>query len=230
MMLSDWQKKTPEQKARYVANAKAKRHAKALAEGRMPGQIGTPIRVTEEQKAISLAKKRKRDSINSLKIRTAKRAAKAIAEGRIPGKPGKKAVSAEERKLLDKAKYERFRQKHKERRREYERKWKEELRATPEGREYLRMLARAHGAKRRAQKRNSPGTHTADDIRALFFEQNGKCALCDLPMEEKGFHVDHWKPLSKGGSNDKSNLKLLHPRCNLSKGAKLPTEINVRSA
>lgn len=81
--------------------------------------------------------------------------------------------------------------------------------------------------KYRAIKRGSSGTHTADDIKALFFEQSGLCGLCDLPLDAEKYHVDHWKPLAKGGSNDKSNLKLLHPRCNLSKGAKLPEEYNV---
>lgn len=132
-MASDWQKKSPEEKARYVANAKAKRHAKALAEGR-------------------------------------------------------------------------------------------------EGRKYLQDIAVAHGAKRRARKAGNGGTHTAADIRALFFEQKGICAWCDTALDAKDYHVDHWKPLSKGGSNDKSNLKLLHPKCNMTKGAKLPSDFNFRSA
>lgn len=200
--------KTAEQLAKYVANAKAKRHARALTEGRVPGQIGTPKRLDEEQKSISLAKKRKRDTKNSLRIRTEKRAAKAIAEGRIPGKSG------QPRQLSDIARIEhkkensrRFRAQHIARRREYERKWKEKLRSTPEGRKYLQDIAVVPGAKRRAQKRGCEGSYTKEDIRALFFEQKGLCGLCDMALDETKFHVDHWKPLSKG--------------------AKLPSELNL---
>lgn len=219
---------TAEQKAKYVATAKAKRHAKALAEGRTPGVVGTPLRITEDQRVISLAKKRKRDTKNSLKCRTAKRAAKAITEGRTSGKCGTRKYSEEERKVSDKASQKRFRDKHGARLQEYQRKWKEELRATPEGRQYLRDLAIVHGAKRRAQKAGANGTHTAADIRQLYFEQKGCCALCELPFDhEKAFHVDHWKPLSKGGSNGKENLKLLHPKCNLMKHTKLPEEFKI---
>lgn len=162
--------------------------------------------------------------------RSAKRAAKAIADGRDPGKCGPRKFSDEELQASRKKVHKRFREKHLESRREYERKWKENLRSTPEGRKYLQELAVVHGAKRRAQKAGCSGSHTAADIRALYFEQKGLCGLCDLPMDEKNFHVDHWKPLSKGGSNDKGNLKLLHPKCNLMKHDKLPTELSLRSA
>ncbi|MCK8788014.1 HNH endonuclease, partial [Roseomonas sp. NAR14] len=37
-------------------------------------------------------------------------------------------------------------------------------------------------------------------------------------------HVDHYVPLALGGSNDRSNLRLLHAACNLSKGARHPIE------
>jgi 5-methylcytosine-specific restriction endonuclease McrA len=40
----------------------------------------------------------------------------------------------------------------------------------------------------------------------------------------KGYHVDHRVPLSRGDSNDISNIVLACPHCNLSKGAKLPED------
>jgi 5-methylcytosine-specific restriction endonuclease McrA len=228
--------KTAEQLARYAANRKAKGYADAIAAGRVPGLIGTPVRSSVEQKrekarlkvARRMADPEKRAKHYAAKnaARRTKWAAKAAGEGKVVRKW---RYTKEERKAADKATHKRFREAHLEYRREYERKWKEKLRSTPEGRKYLQELAVVHGAKRRAQKRGCNGTHTVEDIKQLWFAQKGQCAWCDLPMEEKNYHVDHWKPLSKGGSNDKSNLKLLHPRCNLMKHTKLPSELNMRS-
>ena len=220
--------RTSEQLARYAATRRAKEHAKALAAGRIPGQKGTPKRISDEQRAASLAKKRKRDSASSLRIRTAARAAKAIAEGREPGKAGNpKKFTEEQRKASLKKIHANYREKNINRIRARDARIKQELRATPEGRKYLRELAVVHGAQRRAWKNNAPGTHTAADIKALFFEQKGLCGLCDLPLDGNNYHVDHWKPLSKGGSNSKDNLKLLHPKCNLMKHDKLPEELKL---
>lgn len=188
-----------------------------------------------EQDRLRQAKKRALMSSEELKVlyaansarRSARRAAKAIEEGRTPGKPGPRKYSNDELALSTKAVHERFRVAHLEERREYERKWKENLRSTPEGRKYLQEMAIVHGAKRRAQKNGANGSHTREDILALFFEQNGKCGLCDTALDADKYHVDHWKPLSKGGSNDKSNLKLLHPKCNLMKHTKLPEELKL---
>ena len=155
--------------------------------------------------------------------RSAKRAAKALAEGREPGKVGNpKVFTREQRKISDRETQRRFRDKNRERLREYQARKKREERATLEG----ALKHRAAISKLRAKRKSAPGTHTAADIRALYFEQKGRCALCEGALEEKNFHVDHWKPLSRGGSNDKSNLKLLHAKCNLMKHTKLPSELN----
>lgn len=82
---------------------------------------------------------------------------------------------------------------------------------------------RAHYSLRRARKRNAPGTYTAADIAWLREAQKGKCFYCCRKLG-KDYHVDHFIPLAKGGTNDRSNLRLAHPQCNLSKGAKLPEE------
>lgn len=84
-------------------------------------------------------------------------------------------------------------------------------------------LAREHSRNRRARKLAAEGTHTAEDIAALFALQKGKCACCHVSLRKK-YHVDHVQPLSKGGSNDKYNLQLLCPTCNIRKHAKLPHE------
>lgn len=48
--------------------------------------------------------------------------------------------------------------------------------------------------------------------------------MCLKPLIKNKFHVDHHMPLVLGGSNDRSNLRLLHQKCNLSKGARDPAE------
>ncbi|MGW8593542.1 HNH endonuclease [Dietzia sp. NPDC055877] len=46
------------------------------------------------------------------------------------------------------------------------------------------------------------------------------CWICGSVLDE--FHVDHVKPLSKGGWHCLSNLRPCCPSCNLRKGAKWP--------
>lgn len=82
---------------------------------------------------------------------------------------------------------------------------------------------RADRAKRRALVRNAEGTYTAADIKAIYEKQEGNCYWCGKHVG-KEYHVDHFMPLSKGGSNWPDNLVIACPQCNLSKGAKLPDE------
>lgn len=80
---------------------------------------------------------------------------------------------------------------------------------------------RASFYNRLAIKKRVGGKHTAADIKRLFTLQRGKCACCHISIKG-GYHVDHINPLALGGSNDKINLQLLCPTCNLKKGAKPP--------
>lgn len=93
------------------------------------------------------------------------------------------------------------------------RKWRQE---NPEAN-------RAALARRRARKKNAGGDYTADDVFALARLQRNRCACC-MKSLSTGFHVDHVVPLSKGGRNDRTNLQLLCPPCNLSKNARDPVE------
>jgi 5-methylcytosine-specific restriction endonuclease McrA len=77
--------------------------------------------------------------------------------------------------------------------------------------------------KRRALKKKSTGSFTQSDIRLLFALQKRKCWYCQKSIED-GYHMDHRIPLSRGGSNDISNIVLTCPHCNLSKNNKLPHE------
>ena len=60
--------------------------------------------------------------------------------------------------------------------------------------------------------------------RALFFRENGRCALCSKDLsgtlnvvEEKDLQIDHMVALFDGGSNDITNLQILCSACNLKK-------------
>lgn len=214
--------------AKKIAKRSALRAAAALAAGRIPGKPGTRKFSPEEKKAANSAKWQRWKQKNLEAARKSdnerhktKVAEKAIAAGRKPGVIGREKVLTDEQRLENRRANSRsYRVKHPEKskqiQQEYHAAHKEE--------------SRARRANRRARIKGNGGTHTTADIRALFFEQKGICAWCDGALDEKSFHVDHWKPLSRGGSNDKSNLRLLHKSCNLSKGAKLPPELNHRSA
>jgi 5-methylcytosine-specific restriction endonuclease McrA len=76
---------------------------------------------------------------------------------------------------------------------------------------------------RRAKLKGLVGSHTIQDINALITAQNGRCVYCRCDIRS-AFQVDHIMPVSKGGSNDKSNLQLLCKACNLDKRDKDPAE------
>lgn len=87
--------------------------------------------------------------------------------------------------------------------------------------------AKNHLRKRRALKYSASGSHSHEDISAILSAQKAKCASCKKKLSVEGpgkYHIDHVMPLSKGGSNDKYNLQILCPSCNLSKHAKDPIE------
>jgi 5-methylcytosine-specific restriction endonuclease McrA len=89
-----------------------------------------------------------------------------------------------------------------------------------------KMVARAAHSKRKSLKINAIGTHTAQDIAVQFEKQHGQCHWCKKKFisGKNAYHVDHVIPLSRGGSNDPSNLVLACPTCNLSKNNRLPHE------
>ena len=92
-------------------------------------------------------------------------------------------------------------------------------RAHPEER---RAVAAATGRMRRARKTSSTGRHTAADVAALFEAQRGRCAYCRQRLKGRARHLDHIIALSRGGTNDRRNLQILCPPCNLAKSAKDP--------
>jgi 5-methylcytosine-specific restriction endonuclease McrA len=103
-------------------------------------------------------------------------------------------------------------------RRAFARAWKK---AHPES-------VKAEAQRRRAMKRDAEGSHTADELKALFHQQRGKCAYCVKSIRD-GYHVDHVVAMANGGSNWISNIALACAKCNTSKGAADPIEFARRN-
>lgn len=70
---------------------------------------------------------------------------------------------------------------------------------------------------RKARMNQNGGVFTDLDIDALILKQNKRCAACG---KRRKLTVDHVVPVTKGGSNDPSNLQLLCKPCNSSKGVR----------
>ncbi len=90
---------------------------------------------------------------------------------------------------------------------------------------------RANEHRRRARVQSADGSWTTKDIELQVKAQTDsqgrlRCWWCSKPM--KIYHRDHRIPLARGGTNFPSNLCLACPKCNMSKGAKLPHEWNGR--
>ena len=84
----------------------------------------------------------------------------------------------------------------------------------------------AYRRNRRARKKNAEGSHTPDDILHILELQDHKCNYCITRVRDS-YHVDHIIALMNGGTNWPSNLQILCPSCNLSKGAKCPVEFAI---
>lgn len=82
---------------------------------------------------------------------------------------------------------------------------------------------RERGRRRRALKHTAEGFHTEAEVQALYQQQQGRCFHCASDLSA-GFERDHWIPLSRGGSDWITNIRLLCPPCNRTKNDKLPHE------
>lgn len=126
----------------------------------------------------------------------------------------------------------RFREEHPERFKERRDGWYKENKARVRSKSQewrknnparYRVMNKKSNAKRKSIIRDAPGSHTAEDIRNIYDEQEGRCAYCGITLNGE-FHLDHVKPLIHGGSNDPDNLACACADCNLSKGDKLLVE------
>ena len=106
-----------------------------------------------------------------------------------------------------------WRSKNRERVKEVRRAWYQK------NKNRLRPSRKAAKAMRRAA-----GAIDAAVVSFLMNAQRGKCAVCKASIAEGPYHLDHIKPLARGGTNQRTNLQLLCPPCNLSKSAKDPID------
>lgn len=79
--------------------------------------------------------------------------------------------------------------------------------------------AKAIKSRYRANKRSAHGSHTAEELKALYEEQCGLCAYCGIRLYSD-YQADHVVPLSLNGSDYIENILLACPTCNQSKGGK----------
>lgn len=124
--------------------------------------------------------------------------------------------------------YKKYYQKNKEKIADIRRKYRENNRELikENKRKYLKtekgkLLHRLRCNKRRGNiKTTADGSVTMNSIRGMFCGQNNKCNICgcDISID---YHIDHIKPLSKGGTHTIENIQLLCPLCNLRKGDRL---------
>ena len=99
---------------------------------------------------------------------------------------------------------------------EYHKKWKRNNKDT----------VLAGDMRRRARRRNAPVIENVSRM-AVYERDNGICYLCDKPVALEDLHIDHVIPLSRNGEHSYRNMKTAHAECNLRKGTKLPTEMEV---
>lgn len=91
-------------------------------------------------------------------------------------------------------------------------------------RENNRERWRASKRNNMGRRRNIEGEHSAEDIADIIKQQRGRCAECRSRLRGLRYQVDHIRPVTKGGSNRRSNLQVMCGRCNRLKGNRDPLE------
>ena len=76
--------------------------------------------------------------------------------------------------------------------------------------------------RRRALKQGNGGTYTELDIKCKLQLQGHRCYWCKTKFGK--YTVDHYIPLTRGGSNWPDNIVMACQPCNSAKGNKLPEE------
>lgn len=77
------------------------------------------------------------------------------------------------------------------------------------------------GRNRRCRLSGAGGRHTKQQIKEMLEAQDFRCNYCKI-FCKYSYHVDHVKPVAKGGTNDISNIQILCATCNQVKGSKYP--------
>lgn len=124
---------------------------------------------------------------------------------------------------------------HKDRASRYDKKYREKNREIllQSKREYYKtdrgkVVARAQTHRRRAQKRDIPGTLTSQQIQQKLKSQHYACYYCSARFEKRNgryiYHLDHIIPLTRTEAcprHDMSYTVLACPHCNISKNNRL---------
>lgn len=93
-------------------------------------------------------------------------------------------------------------------------------------REWMRKNRDSVNLKNRARnlmRRGMRKSVTKARILELLALQKKRCAVCREQCDDK-YHVDHIVPIARGGDSSPENLQILCAFCNISKGAREPTE------
>lgn len=62
-------------------------------------------------------------------------------------------------------------------------------------------------------------------LRLIVIERDGYvCGLCGGDVDPDDLHIDHIKPVARGGRDELANLQVAHPTCNIRKGATWPED------
>lgn len=84
-------------------------------------------------------------------------------------------------------------------------------------------IVKARQKVRNMRRRDKSGAPRSKAIVDLYKRSKGKCYYCGVDVGQN-YHIDHVIPLTRGGTNDLSNLVIACPSCNLRKHDKLPHE------
>lgn len=76
----------------------------------------------------------------------------------------------------------------------------------------------------KALNRGATGKASSDITERRMEQQGGRCAYCHAILEETGYHIDHFYPISKHKIHDDANLLLACPSCNHEKSAQDPLD------
>ena len=77
---------------------------------------------------------------------------------------------------------------------------------------------------RRTDQGKLPPYNCKENKKALYYKQDGDCALCGEHFKPYGLEVDHVVPQAKGGTDHLGNLQLLCGHCNRVKGTRTQEE------
>lgn len=81
----------------------------------------------------------------------------------------------------------------------------------------LREIRAVHKAIRRARKRD---LFVEKVYRPKVFKRDGGiCGICHKAVDPANWHLDHIRPLSRGGEHSYANTQVAHPACNQRKSA-----------